>query len=81
MKPAAWLGSTKPSQKLSYFKDLPRYGLVVGSGAYLDEIDREVDRRKVELASPIKTTGDYSVLVRLHPDVQAKVAVQVIAAS
>lgn len=40
-----------------------------------------VDRRKVELASPIKTTGDYSVLVRLHPDVQAKVAVQVIAAS
>jgi PAS domain S-box-containing protein len=42
------LGSTKPSQKLSYFKDLPRYGLVVGSGAYLDEIDREVDRRKVE---------------------------------
>ena len=44
-------------------------------------LSTSVDRRKVELASPIKTTGDYSVLVRLHPDVQAKVAVQVIAAS
>jgi large subunit ribosomal protein L9 len=38
-----------------------------------------VDRRKVELAQPIKALGDYTVLIRLHPDVQAKVAVQVVA--
>jgi len=39
----------------------------------------KVDRRKVELQQPIKSLGDYSVLVRLHPDVQAKVAVSVVA--
>jgi large subunit ribosomal protein L9 len=39
-----------------------------------------VDRRKVELSQPIKSLGDYTVLIRLHPDVQAKVALQVIAA-
>lgn len=44
----AKLDNSRPSQKLSYFKDMPRFGLVVGSGSYLDEIDREVDRRKTE---------------------------------
>jgi large subunit ribosomal protein L9 len=39
----------------------------------------QVDRRKVELAQPIKSLGDYTVLIRLHPDVQAKVKLQVIA--
>jgi large subunit ribosomal protein L9 len=39
----------------------------------------QVDRRKVELAQPIKSLGDYTVLIRLHPEVQAKVRLQVIA--
>ena len=39
----------------------------------------QVDKRKVELTAPIKSTGDYTVNVRLHPEVQAKVAVQVVA--
>ncbi|HVN11006.1 MAG TPA: 50S ribosomal protein L9 [Kineosporiaceae bacterium] len=39
----------------------------------------KVDRRKVELPQPIKALGDYSVLVRLHPEVQAKVALSVVA--
>lgn len=39
----------------------------------------KVDRRKVELSQPIKSLGDYTVLVRLHPEVQAKVSLQVIA--
>jgi large subunit ribosomal protein L9 len=41
----------------------------------------KVDRRKVELSQPIKSLGDYTVLVRLHPDVQAKVSLQVIAST
>ncbi len=40
----------------------------------------QVDRRKVELPQAIKTLGEYTVHVRLHPDVQAKVAVEVVAA-
>ena len=39
----------------------------------------QIDRRKVELTQAIKAVGDYTVHVRLHPDVQAKVAVQVVA--
>ena len=39
----------------------------------------KVDRRKVELQQPIKSLGDYTVLVRLHPEVQAKVPVSVVA--
>jgi large subunit ribosomal protein L9 len=39
----------------------------------------KVDRRKVELARPIKSLGDYTVHVRLHPEVQAAVKVQVVA--
>jgi large subunit ribosomal protein L9 len=39
----------------------------------------QVDRRKVELAQPIKSVGEYTVHVRLHPEVQAKVAVNVVA--
>jgi large subunit ribosomal protein L9 len=39
----------------------------------------QVDRRKVELPQPIKTTGDHTAHVRLHPDVQAKVTLRVVA--
>jgi large subunit ribosomal protein L9 len=38
----------------------------------------KVDRRKVELSRPIKSLGDYTVHVRLHPEVQASVKVQVV---
>ena len=38
-----------------------------------------LDRRKVELTQPIKATGDYTVKVRLHADVQASIKVQVVA--
>jgi large subunit ribosomal protein L9 len=39
----------------------------------------QVDRRKVELPQPIKSLGEYTVLVRLHPEVQARVPVRVVA--
>ena len=38
----------------------------------------KLDRRKVELSRPIKSLGDYTVHVRLHPEVQATVKVQVV---
>ena len=40
------LGEAKPVPKISYFKNLPKWGLVIGAGAYLDDIDAEVARRK-----------------------------------
>jgi large subunit ribosomal protein L9 len=39
----------------------------------------QVDRRKVELTTAIKTLGEYTALVRLHADVSAKVALKVVA--
>lgn len=37
-----------------------------------------VDKRKIEIPTAIKTTGEYRVTVRLHPEVVAPVAVQVV---
>jgi large subunit ribosomal protein L9 len=41
---------------------------------------QQVDKRKVELAQPIKALGAFTVFVRLHPEVQAKVAIEVVSA-
>ncbi|GHC36521.1 50S ribosomal protein L9 [Streptomyces cinnamoneus] len=40
----------------------------------------EVDKRRVELGSPIKTLGAHQVSVRLHADVVAKLGIEVVAA-
>ena len=39
--------------------------------------DKDIDRRTVEFATPIRSLGDHSVLVRLHPEVQATVKLNV----
>ena len=39
-----------------------------------------VDKRKIEIAQPIKALGEYTVSVRLHPEVAAKINVKVVAA-
>ena len=40
----------------------------------------EVDKRRIELTSPIKTLGAHETSVRLHPEVAAKVNIEVVAA-
>ena len=37
-----------------------------------------IDKRKVEIAQPIKAIGDYTVQVRLHSDVSAQIDVRVV---
>jgi len=37
-----------------------------------------VDRRRIELAGPIKTAGTHTVTVALHPEVSATVSVHVV---
>ena len=39
----------------------------------------ELDRRKIEVPGTIKTIGEHTALVRLHPEVQAKVVLDVVA--
>ena len=52
----AWarLGSIQPAQKISYFVDMPHRGLVIGSGAYLDDIEAEVEKRKEEAVEQLR---------------------------
>ncbi len=40
----------------------------------------DVDKRRVELGAPIKTLGGHQVSVRRHPEVAAKLGVEVVAA-
>ncbi|KIF75491.1 50S ribosomal protein L9 [Streptomyces sp. 150FB] len=40
----------------------------------------DVDKRRIELGSPIKTLGSHQVSVRLHPEVAAKLGIEVVAA-
>jgi large subunit ribosomal protein L9 len=39
----------------------------------------QVDKRRLEMAAPIKTVGAHQVSVRLHPEVAATVNVEVVA--
>lgn len=38
-----------------------------------------VDKRKIEVGQPIRALGEYTVSVRLHPEVAAKINLQVVA--
>ena len=40
----------------------------------------EVDKRKIEVGTPIKVLGEHKVQIRLHEDVQANVEIQVVEA-
>jgi large subunit ribosomal protein L9 len=56
------------------------YGSVT-SGDIVDALGRqgfEIDRRKLQLAEPLKHLGEFSVPVRLHRDVTAPIKVLVV---
>jgi large subunit ribosomal protein L9 len=41
-------------------------------------LERDVDRRKINLAEPIRSTGTHVVQVHLHPEVNADLTVEVV---
>lgn len=45
----------------------------------LNQKGYEVDKRKIELKEPIKYAGDYSLRVKFHEGVYAKIVVRVVA--
>jgi large subunit ribosomal protein L9 len=40
----------------------------------------ELDKRRIEVKNPIKTVGAHQVAIRLHPEVSAKIDLEVLAA-
>ena len=45
--------------------------------AVQDQLGIELDRRKIDLAEPIRTVGEHKVPVDLHPDVVGEVSVEI----
>jgi len=48
--------------------------------AFLKNNGLEIDRKKIVLTEPIKQLGEYSVPVKIHPEVSATLKVTVVAA-
>ena len=48
--------------------------------AFLKEKGLDIDRKKIVLAEPIKQVGEYSITVKVHPEVTATLKVSVTAA-
>ncbi len=48
--------------------------------AFLKDNGIEIDRKKIVLTDPIKQLGEYSVAVKVHPEITAKLKVTVTAA-
>ena len=69
--------------RLTFERKVGEHGLLYGSvttmhiADALKEKGYEVDRRRVHLSEPIKETGDYTVTVRLHRDVNVEIPVNV----
>lgn len=47
--------------------------------ALKEQMDIEVDRRKIDLPEEVKVLGTYTAELNLHPDVEAKVSFEVVA--
>jgi large subunit ribosomal protein L9 len=39
----------------------------------------DIDKRRIEIGQPIRSTGEYTVAVRVHPEVSAKLTLTVVA--
>ena len=44
-----------PYEKLTYAKDFPDWKMVIGTGVYIDDIEKEVSKRKKELMAQLQT--------------------------
>lgn len=56
------------------------FGAVTGPDliAKIAENGIELDRREVQLPAPIKTIGDHSVAIKLHPEVEGEIRFEVL---
>ena len=50
------------------------------AAATKEQVNLDLDKKKMQLADPIKTLGTYEIPVKLHPKVTTKLTVQVVEA-
>ena len=71
------------SLSLEFARKVGEHGVLYGSVTSMDIAEAiaakgfEIDRRKIQLAQPIKETGDFEVPVKLHREVTATLKVVV----
>jgi large subunit ribosomal protein L9 len=69
------------SVQLTFERKVGEHGMLYGSVTALHIADAlkekgyEIDRRRIQLQEPIKETGDHTVTVRLHRDVNVEIPV------
>lgn len=44
----------------------------------LAKLGYEIDKRKIELKEPLKTIGNYQISIKLHPEVTAKIILEIV---
>jgi len=75
--------SVMKSVHLNFERKVGEHGLLYGSvtamhiADALKEKGYEIDRRRIQLSEPIKETGDFTVTVRLHREVNVEIPVTV----
>lgn len=80
---AVELGEKIKGEKISLEIKCGEHGKTYGSISskeIADELNKKgfaIDKRKIELKSPIKSEGDYEVAIKLHPTVCVKLKVEV----
>jgi diguanylate cyclase (GGDEF)-like protein len=76
------LGEEKPVEKLTYYRNVPEWGWVIGTGVYVDEVENEVQARRQAVteklrqhlhATRIGNTGylyvfDATMQMLIHPN-------------
>lgn len=80
------LGSQQPSEKLSYYKNIPAFDMIIGTGIYLDDVEAAVRIRRnlafEELRQRLRTThiartgyvlifdGKMNMLIHPNPNIE-----------
>ncbi|MGC9155628.1 MAG: 50S ribosomal protein L9 [Ferrimicrobium sp.] len=88
LEAASELASQLVALEISVAKRSSRDGKLFGSvttGEIAEKVTElsgvTIDRHQVNMSEPIKTTGTFSVPIRLHPEVEVAINVEVIAES
>jgi len=77
---ATRLADVKLTFEVKVGEEQKLYGSVTASDIQrkLEELGIKVDKRKIDLAEPIRELGEYKVGIKIHPEVRPEVQVTVV---
>ena len=77
---ATRLADVKLTFEVNVGEEEKLYGSVTASDIQrkLEELGIKVDKRKIDLAEPIRELGEYKVGIKIHPEVRPEVQVTVV---